>query len=175
MVLTVYPVISPVIGLCVTVALRIDSLSAPGWADTPPQDLTPASRRQNHTTSPSASAPFVCAPTDCSRQAALHHVMRAGAAASTASRPAFVTIAIAPLWDETARVMKVIWGKRKGIYFCKRGWTGDRVICSSGNQCDVRRSKVEIARFCRAAPQGVFIPTPSAGVAPPPAPLAQAC
>jgi hypothetical protein len=42
-------------------------------------DLTPASRRQDHTTSPSASAPFV-----------------KGAAASTASRPAFVTIASRP-------------------------------------------------------------------------------
>ena len=45
----------------------LESLSAPGWADTPPQDLTPASRRQNHTTSPSASAPFVCARCDRSR------------------------------------------------------------------------------------------------------------
>src|SRR5215212_3256309 len=35
--------------------------SAPGRADSPPQNLTPASRRQDHTTSPSASAPFVCA------------------------------------------------------------------------------------------------------------------
>src|SRR6266403_4283433 len=42
-------------------------------------DLTPASGRQNHTTWPYASAPFV----NC-------------AAASTASRPAFVTIASRP-------------------------------------------------------------------------------
>jgi hypothetical protein len=42
-------------------------------------NLTPASRRQNHTTSPSAFAPFV-----------------KGASASTASRPASVTIAIRP-------------------------------------------------------------------------------
>jgi len=125
MVLTVSFALSLVIGFLVTVISRIASVSAPGWADTPPQDLTPASRRQDHTTSPSASAPFVCAPTDCSRQAALHQVRRAGAAASTASRPAFVTIAIAPLWNETARVMKVIWGKREGIYFCKWGWTGN--------------------------------------------------
>src|SRR6266446_1737218 len=49
-------------GFVVTVGSRIKVLSAPGWADLPPQDLTPASGRQNHTTSPSASAPFVCAP-----------------------------------------------------------------------------------------------------------------
>ena len=45
--------------MVVTVILRIESLSAPGWADMPPQNLTPASRRQDHTTSPSAAAPFV--------------------------------------------------------------------------------------------------------------------
>ena len=43
---------------------------------------------------------------------------------STASRPAFVTIASAPLWDETAREREVIWVKWKWKYFCKRGWTG---------------------------------------------------
>jgi hypothetical protein len=42
-------------------------------------DLTPASGRQNHTTSPSAFAPFV-----------------KSASASTASHPAFVTIAKRP-------------------------------------------------------------------------------
>jgi hypothetical protein len=42
-------------------------------------NLTPASRRQDHTTSPSVSAPFVI-----------------GASASTASRPASVTIASRP-------------------------------------------------------------------------------
>jgi len=44
-----------------------------------PPDLTPASGRQDHTTSPSASTLFVNS-----------------AFASTASRPAFVTIAIRP-------------------------------------------------------------------------------
>src|ERR1700682_72996 len=43
-------------------------------------DLTPASGRQNHTTSPYASAPFV-----------------KGTAASTASRPALMTLRNAPL------------------------------------------------------------------------------
>src|SRR5438876_8120020 len=44
-------------------------------------DLTPASGRQNHTTSPYASARFV-----------------KGTAASTASRPALMTLRNAPLW-----------------------------------------------------------------------------
>ncbi len=44
--------------------------------------------------------------------------------ASTASRPAFVTIARAPLcWDGTAADIEVIWVFGKSEYFCKRGWT----------------------------------------------------
>ena len=68
MVLTVSFVLSPVIGLYChrRFAKR-------------PRNLTPASRRQDHTTSPSASAPFV-----------------KSASASTASRPASVTIASRP-------------------------------------------------------------------------------
>src|SRR5229473_7881715 len=31
----------------------------------------------------------------------------------------------APLWDGTARDIEVIWVRREGKYFCKRGWTGD--------------------------------------------------
>jgi hypothetical protein len=61
MVLTVSFVIFPVIGFVVTVAGEITSA-----------DLMPASRHQNHTTSPSASARFV-----------------KRAFASIASRPAF--------------------------------------------------------------------------------------
>ena len=53
--------------------------------------LTPASGRQDHTTSPSASAPFV-----------------KGASASTASRAALMTLRNAPLWLETARVVMMI-------------------------------------------------------------------
>jgi hypothetical protein len=52
---------------------------SPSSAELPPPDLTPASRRQDHTTSPSASALFV-----------------KSASASTASRPTLVTIAKRP-------------------------------------------------------------------------------
>src|SRR5260370_8397171 len=47
-------------------------------------DLTPASGRQNDTTWPYAAAPFV-----------------KGTTASTASRPALMTLRNAPLWDGT--------------------------------------------------------------------------
>src|SRR5216684_461959 len=56
MVLTVSFVLSPVIGLVCHRHPADMVLSAPGWADKPPLDLTPASRRQDHTTSPSAKS-----------------------------------------------------------------------------------------------------------------------
>jgi len=65
---TAYFVLSPVNGILATVAARI-----------PPRNLTPAPRRQDHTTSPYASAPFVI-----------------GTSASTASHRTFVTIMIRP-------------------------------------------------------------------------------
>src|SRR5260370_26279661 len=70
----------------------------PGRADMPPLDLTPASRRQDHTTSPSAATSLVSAPLIAHRpfDPPCHHVARLGAAASTASHPASVTIAIRP-------------------------------------------------------------------------------
>jgi hypothetical protein len=72
MVLTVSFGLSPVIGLSCHRRQRKFSSA----------NLTPASRRQDHTTSPSAPAPFV-----------------KSALASTASRPAFVTIASRPLLE----------------------------------------------------------------------------
>ena len=49
-----------------------------------------------------------------------------GTSASTASRPAFVAIAIRPsCWDEMDGNKPVIWVKRKRKYFLSRGWTTD--------------------------------------------------
>src|SRR3954454_2159360 len=90
MVLTVSFVISPVIGLVCHRRFAVD-----------PQNLTPASRRQDHTTSPSAFSPV--------RQRCL--------IASIASRPASVTIASAPWWDETARLGKCFASGEKRYIF----------------------------------------------------------
>jgi len=46
------------------------------------------------------------------------------AVASTASRPASMTMANAPLRDGTARDIEVIWVRREGKCFCKEDWTG---------------------------------------------------
>jgi hypothetical protein len=47
------------------------------------------------------------------------------ASASTASRPASVTLRNAPLWDRTAEILEVICPTREAKYFCKRDWTRD--------------------------------------------------
>jgi len=67
MVLTAYFVISPVIGLCCHRRLANLAGPRPVGPTSPPQNLTPASRRQDHTTSPSAATSFVCTPLHRSR------------------------------------------------------------------------------------------------------------
>jgi hypothetical protein len=82
-------------------------LSGPVEPNEPPQDLTPASRRQDHTTSPSASSAVVLRAANRSRRA-IRPALRnrtPDAAASTASRPAFVTIAIRPLCGTRQRCL----------------------------------------------------------------------
>jgi hypothetical protein len=70
--------------------------------------LTPASRRQDHTTSPSASVPLV-----------------RGTSASTASRSNVRDDRDTPLkWDGMALICEVIWVGGKWNYFCQEDWTG---------------------------------------------------
>src|SRR6476620_9709573 len=92
MVLTVTFVLSPVTGLFCHRHLRKLSFA----------NLTPASGRQDHTTSPSACAPFVY-----------------GASASIASNPASVTIAIRPSVGWTAGVLKLICPTGRAEYFSR--------------------------------------------------------
>src|SRR3979411_871036 len=110
MVLTVSFVLSPVIGLCCHRRLADMVLSAPGRADLASANLTPAPRRQDHTTSPSAAPSFVSAPFDRSRaKPALRSRRAPNAAASIASHPASVTIAIRPCGGRDGWGYGVIW------------------------------------------------------------------
>ena len=93
MVLTACFVLSPATGLFCHRRLRKLSFA----------NLTPASGRQDHTTSPSASAPFVY-----------------GASASIASPAALMTLANAPLWLETGRVSATdLPDGASGIFFAE--------------------------------------------------------
>src|SRR6266849_2031113 len=77
MVLTVSFALSPVTGLFCHRRPRTNVVPKPGRADITSANLTPASGRQDHTTSPYAATSFVSAPFDRSRilvGPALHHV-----------------------------------------------------------------------------------------------------
>jgi len=94
---TAYFALSLVIGFLVTVAGGIASAN-----------LTPASRRQDHTTSPCASRAVR------QQHVSVHRIP-----------PRVRDDRDTPLeWDETAALMDLIWGNREGIYFCNWGWTG---------------------------------------------------
>jgi hypothetical protein len=96
MVLTVSSVLSPATGLfCHRRPRKL-----------PFANLTPASGRQDHTSSPSASAPFV------KSAARVHRIP-----------PRVRDDRDTPLeWDETANHIFLIWGSEKQKYFCKGGW-----------------------------------------------------
>src|SRR5258705_1307025 len=86
-------------------------LSSPVEPNEPPQDLTPASRRQDHTTSPSESSAVVLHAANRSRRAIRP------ALASHAQRCCVHRISSRVrddrdtplLWDKTAAVIEVIW------------------------------------------------------------------
>jgi hypothetical protein len=137
---TAYFALSPATRLYCHRRLRIKASSLPGRADKPPRNLTPASGRQNHTTSPSASAPFVCAPVTAHgfKKPALRSLRARGHCRVHRIPPRVRDDRDTPLvWDETSRDMHLIWVSGEGKYFCKRGWTGHfgkhEVICPSGN------------------------------------------
>src|ERR1700736_26426 len=67
-----------------------------------PADLTPASRRQDHTTSPSASRAIVESATR------VHRI----------PRPTSVTIAKRPSYGTGRSTHEVIWARREEKYFC---------------------------------------------------------
>src|SRR5713101_10079069 len=85
---TTYFVLSPVTGLFCHRHLRIKVLSKPGRADSTSANLTPASGRQDHTTSPYAATSLVRVLLTAHgfKEPALRSRRTQNAAASTASR-----------------------------------------------------------------------------------------
>ena len=111
---TAYVELSPAIGLFCHRRLR----------KLLPANLTPASRRQDHTILPSARKAL-------SSEAPL---------AATASSPAFVTIAIRPSSGVDDCGYKVICGFGKPEYFFKRDWTGRNSLIRLGKLDFTRKS-----------------------------------
>src|ERR1700736_4129545 len=109
-------------------------------------DLTPASRRQDHTTSPSAATPFVSAPIDRSRETRPAMTCVPDAAASTASRPYVRDDGQRPSdWDGMAAAIGLIWVKREMDSFCEQDWTGQIALIRFDKLPD-RRSPQRVAR-----------------------------
>jgi hypothetical protein len=89
------------------------ALLPPSLPQSSRENLTPASGRQDHTTSPSASARFV------KRAAHVHHIpLRV------------VTIAIRPSSGTERAEDGVIWGQRKAEYFLGPDWTTQNRLIS---------------------------------------------
>src|SRR5450432_4488156 len=120
MVLTASFVLSPATGLFATVARGLTLCLKPGWADITSANLTPASGRQDHTTSPYAGN--ISRPRAVDRSQ-VHHPPCNPVARKTLPRPphpipTYLTIRIRPsLRDGMARFLELVWGDRKGEYF----------------------------------------------------------
>jgi hypothetical protein len=109
-------------------------LSKPGRADSASANLTPASGRQDHTTSPYATTSLVRVLLIAHRpKPALRSHRAQNAAASTASRPAFRDDHDTPLFrGGMGKVLDLIWGEWEQEYFCKQGWTPESTNCLTG-------------------------------------------
>src|SRR6202040_3171306 len=108
MVLTAYAALSPVIGLFCHRRLADVVLSLPGWANKTPQNLTPASGRQDHTILPYAATSLVRSLGDRSREhknPPYDRLARKTLPRPPHPHPASVTIAIRPSrWGGMARI-----------------------------------------------------------------------
>jgi hypothetical protein len=69
---------------------------------------------------------------------ALRFLCTPDAAASTASRPAFVTIASRPLMGRDSDRIRVIWVNRETNYFCERDSTAFFGDCPSGKSLSMK-------------------------------------
>src|SRR6266581_1846669 len=96
-------------------------LSSPVEPNEPPQDLTPASRRQDHTTSPSASSAVVLHAANRSRRA-IRPALASHAQHCCVHRtpPRVRDDHDTPLWwGGMARVLELIWVRWQQIFFGK--------------------------------------------------------
>jgi hypothetical protein len=128
-------------------------LSKPGWADLNSANLTPASGRQDHTILPYAKS--ISRQRAIDRSQAFRPALRShraqNAAASTATHPASVTIAIRPSggvgWRE---FVEMICPTGEAKYFCKEDSTQK---CPTGKSLHGSESKF---RWCPGWNQSVI-------------------
>ena len=119
---------------------------------TPLRRFSTSNGCQDHTTSPSAKASFVCVPFVSSRafDPPCHPLTSPDAIASTASRPAFVTIASRPSVGRDAGDLLLIWVRRERKYFCNQDWTG-QITLIRFNKSPATRSERQAVRAKRCS------------------------
>ncbi len=88
-------------------------------------NLTPATGARTTRFCRTQKAPIILHAADRSRGSSRPAIANCApdALTSTASRPAFVTIAIRPSVGQDGFHMQLIWVRREAKYFCKRGLT----------------------------------------------------
>jgi hypothetical protein len=110
--------------------------------------LDTSNGRQDHTTSPSAKAPFVRAPSDRSQVIpALPSPRAPDAAASTASRPASVTIAIRPSSGARRRRYRSDLVKRGTEKFLQMGLDSPNRVSRRRNPPQKKRGWITLSRL----------------------------
>src|SRR6266436_4908323 len=120
MVLTVSFELSPVIGLVCHRRPRTNVVPKPGRADITSANLTPASGRQDHTTSPYAATSLVRSLLIAHRPFANPpcHPSRAKRCRVHRTPPRVRDVRETPLlWGGMRRVLELIWGKWEQKYF----------------------------------------------------------
>src|SRR6266481_731731 len=111
----------------------------PGWADIASARLDTSNGCQDHTTSPSTAAPFVCAPANRSRKLALRSPLaRRRCRVHRIPRSTSVTIAIRPsARGGTQESIMLFLPNGEAKYFSREDWTRAlpeaRLICPTGS------------------------------------------
>ena len=110
-------------------------MSKPGRADLNSANLTPASGRQDHTTSPYAATSFVRSLGDRSRTSSTRPAIPSPAKRCRVHRiPPRVRDDREPplMWDETTGDIEVIWVSGEQYYSCERDSTDHSSASPSG-------------------------------------------
>jgi hypothetical protein len=147
---TAYFALSPVTGLFATVA-REYGLPAPGRADRTSANLTPASGRQDHTTSPYAATSLVRVLLTAQGFLRTRPAIPSRARRCRVHRipcPTFVTIAKRPsVWDGMTRLIEMFLPTTEAKYFCKGGWTPLSTNRPTGKSLDCGENTFRVSRM----------------------------
>ena len=122
---TAYSALSPATNSSCHRRRRIGGFAKPGWGSQNLRRLDTSNGCQDHTASPYAATPIVCAPLSLtSRSPPCDAVTRLTLPRPPHPAPTFVTMANAPLFGtEWLKLVEVICPTGQAKYFSRKGWT----------------------------------------------------